>query len=256
MIAICAILKDELPFIDEWVNYHIKLGYDHIYLYDNDIISLCKSYIRLENRDRVTVNPIPNIDAIYNQGRIYEKCLRDYGNSYDWITFIDIDEFIVSSDIKGMFNSIPRRYDVVVFGSVFYSDCGNVISSGSVVERFKEPSRIKVYDTKSAVRCKSKGIFSGNAHRFYNRFERECYCTTDGSRFKYWGSSSVTAPFVANTYIKHYCTKSLSEFTEYKFPRLPDTVVKSRLAFERYYFSFNERTKEKIEYIDDYFRTI
>src|SRR5262245_25609317 len=35
-VCVVAILKDEDPFVEEWVAYHRLIGVDHFYLYDND----------------------------------------------------------------------------------------------------------------------------------------------------------------------------------------------------------------------------
>ena len=35
-VGICTIAKNENTYIDEWVRYHIHLGFDHIWLYGNN----------------------------------------------------------------------------------------------------------------------------------------------------------------------------------------------------------------------------
>lgn len=35
-IAICAIVKDEDFYIDEFIKYHLKLGVNHIYFFQNN----------------------------------------------------------------------------------------------------------------------------------------------------------------------------------------------------------------------------
>ena len=35
-LAVVAILKNEAPYVREWVEYHLVAGVDHFYLYDND----------------------------------------------------------------------------------------------------------------------------------------------------------------------------------------------------------------------------
>lgn len=34
-VAICTIVKNETLYLDEWVDYHIALGFSPIYIYDN-----------------------------------------------------------------------------------------------------------------------------------------------------------------------------------------------------------------------------
>ena len=35
-LAICAIFKNEAPYLLEWIDYHRRVGFDHFVLYDND----------------------------------------------------------------------------------------------------------------------------------------------------------------------------------------------------------------------------
>ena len=35
-VSLCAIAKCENLYIKEWVDYHLKLDFDHIYIYDNN----------------------------------------------------------------------------------------------------------------------------------------------------------------------------------------------------------------------------
>ena len=35
-ISICAIFKNEAPFLKEWLEFHLMLGIDHFYLYNNN----------------------------------------------------------------------------------------------------------------------------------------------------------------------------------------------------------------------------
>ena len=44
--AICAIAKNENDYINEWCKYHLNLGFDEIYIFDNnkDMIKDNKSF--------------------------------------------------------------------------------------------------------------------------------------------------------------------------------------------------------------------
>ena len=35
-VALVCIAKNEDNYIEEWVNYHLKLGFDKIFIYQND----------------------------------------------------------------------------------------------------------------------------------------------------------------------------------------------------------------------------
>ena len=36
MISICLLTKDENKYLKEWVQYHLSIGIDHFYIYDNN----------------------------------------------------------------------------------------------------------------------------------------------------------------------------------------------------------------------------
>jgi hypothetical protein len=33
--SICLIIKDENDYINEWLDWHLKVGFEHFYIYDN-----------------------------------------------------------------------------------------------------------------------------------------------------------------------------------------------------------------------------
>ena len=109
--VIMAPAKDEENYICEWIKYHLDLGFDKIYLYDNNDDSsilpkvlhynLDKSYI-----DRVIIYPIPGLKSFKRQ-----ICL-DFINEkeFKWCAVIDCDEFITLTshkNIKDYINSFP-----------------------------------------------------------------------------------------------------------------------------------------------------
>lgn len=92
-IAICAIFKDEARDLLEWLAYHRMMGVDHFFLYDNgssdggsDLIRRC-SFAR--NVTLTRWHDRPGQLSAYNHFRVH------YSRNFDWVGFIDIDEFIV-----------------------------------------------------------------------------------------------------------------------------------------------------------------
>ena len=33
--VICAIIKDETEYLEEWIQYHLEIGFNHIFLYQD-----------------------------------------------------------------------------------------------------------------------------------------------------------------------------------------------------------------------------
>ena len=45
-LAICAIFRDEAPFLDEWIAFHRLMGVEHFFLYDNGSVDNPRSNSR------------------------------------------------------------------------------------------------------------------------------------------------------------------------------------------------------------------
>jgi len=91
-VSLCLIFKDEGRFLKEWLDYHLTVGVDHFYLYDNnstdDYHTVVQPYI---DKGVVTLIAWPYQQA---QVKCYKHCLETYCNETKWIGYIDADEFI------------------------------------------------------------------------------------------------------------------------------------------------------------------
>lgn len=92
-LAVCAISKDEGPYLREWVEWHISKGVDRIYFYDNgstdDSAEILRPYIE---SGVVEYNYFPGHRM---QLAAYDHCIKRHRYDTRWLAFIDIDEFIV-----------------------------------------------------------------------------------------------------------------------------------------------------------------
>ena len=89
-IALVCIAKNEDKYIDEWLDYHLKLGFDQIYVFQNSWRYPSDGKYR-GNSD---VHWYP-FDGEVMQLKAYNNWIETYSEDYDWAAFIDVDEFIV-----------------------------------------------------------------------------------------------------------------------------------------------------------------
>ena len=107
-VIIFAIIKDEHHYIEEWVEYHHKIGIDHIYLLEDidskshqellskyDYVTLTKLIDVINDDDRNDI--INKIDKVHLAYKIFYRLYKD---KCDWCAFIDVDEFIMCDNIK------------------------------------------------------------------------------------------------------------------------------------------------------------
>lgn len=99
--SICAIFRNEAMFLREWIEFHILVGVEHFYLYNNfsedNYLEVLQPYIE---SGIVTLTDWP-IES--GQLSAYLDCFKRHKNHTDWIAYIDLDEFIClrkETDIK------------------------------------------------------------------------------------------------------------------------------------------------------------
>lgn len=92
-MSIACIIKNEGPYLREWLEYHKLIGVEHFYVYDNESSDNTKEVLQ------------PYIDAgdvtyIYFPGRdrqdpAYCHATAHFGQETRWMAVVDLDEFIV-----------------------------------------------------------------------------------------------------------------------------------------------------------------
>lgn len=92
-LVVCAIVKDEAPYIKEWIDYHLMVGVKRFYIYDNDSSDNLKQVLLPYIRQGLVI-------YIYYPGKAkqmpcYNEFIKQYGEKTEWVAFIDIDEFVI-----------------------------------------------------------------------------------------------------------------------------------------------------------------
>lgn len=124
-VSICAIFKNEAPYLDEWIAYHLLVGVNHFYMYNNnsedDYLSPLQKYI---DQGVVTLIQWPRNQA---QMECYLDCIDRFSIETNWLGFIDIDEFINPvdySDIYSFLTRFEKKYGSVVIYWKFFGTSG------------------------------------------------------------------------------------------------------------------------------------
>lgn len=91
-ISACLIFKDSAPYLREWLCFHLAVGFDHFYLYDNESQDDWRVIVQpFLDRGYITLVDFPGTGV---QQQAYNHCLQTYGRQSKWIAFIDDDEFL------------------------------------------------------------------------------------------------------------------------------------------------------------------
>ena len=100
-VSICAIFKNEAPYLREWIEFNHIVGIDHFYLYNNnsedDYLSVLQPYIE---SGLVTLINWPHKQK---QMECYMACIDEYASETKWLGFVDIDEFVVPKSTNSIY---------------------------------------------------------------------------------------------------------------------------------------------------------
>ncbi len=105
--VIVCIAKMEHDYIEEFVKYHLALGFKHIYLYDNEDEANSYNEILKNYMDNVTITHLPGFNNVYSVlgVMLHYFRLKIIPENIDKITHaihIDLDEFIVLKKHKNI----------------------------------------------------------------------------------------------------------------------------------------------------------
>jgi hypothetical protein len=206
-LSLVAPLKDEDPYLVEFVNYYLVQGVDHFYFYDNEsrvpVVDVLARY-----RDVCTVMRATG-DAV--QRRVYAHFRERFRRETKWVAVFDADEFVLPHRHDSL-REFLRDYDHcdgiginwVMFGDGHHRTppAGGVIANYLYREANQHPC------IKSVVKGEKLVGFFHNPH----------FATlAEGSVYVDAHMNALTSPFNANPttdviQLNHYFTKSEAEW--------------------------------------------
>ena len=216
-ISLVAIAKNEERYLLEWIAYHLAIGYDKITIYDNESsdnsVKLIKS---LAEEYPVDVIAWPSIPRFSPQRSAYSDAVRT-ADPEGWISFLDIDEFIVPwgfEGIKDFFNAAPEdtaslAINWLGFGSSHYTDANYT----SVVKTFTRCARFNwVNNRHFKTSARVSLIEEPHIHDLTVKSGRKL--ASDFSELKMSSEGRSLEPIYGGIQINHYQVKTWHEFSE------------------------------------------
>ena len=251
--AICTLAKMENAYIAEWVRYHLSIGFDHIFIYDNNTpdyapladcipADLAEQVTIVDWRNRQFSEHTPNVE-------VYDNWLVANADLFDWCAFIDCDEYIrLQRNLQELLNDVPDVFDAMLLNWHVIGDCGIIEGDESVPVQQRLTEAVVTTDHfifKTILRCSSQmRAISPSTFALDEQMMTVPYC-----------DCNFLAPLMTNSqlialdeydcWIDHYATKTLREFLKYKMPRLNAEHISTGLD---YFWRYNERTPEKEAY--------
>lgn len=238
-LAICAVFKNEAPFLLEWIAYHRAIGFDGFVLYDNDSTD--------GGADLVRRSAVGGMVKILHWPRrpgqlpAYRHFIYNFAADFDWVAFLDIDEFLLPARGDGIRGLLPAWRDfsaVVMHWRVFGSSGWESRPEGLVIENYvmRSPDALPVNrHIKSLVRCAELLDVTENPHEFQVAGP---VCDTAGRPAEMVGIRNAVCH--ENLVVNHYMTRSRQ-----------DWMAKIRRGSAMFEYSEPKYKQELLEHFDE-----
>lgn len=250
-VSICAIFKNEAPYLKEWIEYHKLIGVEHFYLYNNfsndDYMSILKDYI---DEGDVTLTEWPYEQA---QMQAYTDCVQKRSSDSKWIGFIDLDEFVVPLDSLDLYDILKKfeknRGSVIIYWKMFGSsgkverDLDKLVTEDFIVSWKKHTNIGKIFfntaydflpDTEKnhVMHHRMWTGYKGKIFPPVNVFDKVCIEELNSARKSF------------PVQINHYFTKSVQEW---KGKQTKGDVYFKRNPHDEQYFYYHEMKNGEID---------
>ena len=148
--AVILLIKDENRYLKEWLDWHLNLGFEHVYIYDNgekDHVQEIVDLYAAETQQKITVIDWTGHHTHIQQDA-YNHFLSNHKKDVRWGLFIDSDEFLRFTDGETTdVNTFLRSYEdyTEVWGyEVEYDANGHEIYENKPVrERFTRQTDVR-----------------------------------------------------------------------------------------------------------------
>lgn len=212
--AVCAIFRNEAPYLREWIEFHRIVGVERFHLYqnrsDDEWHAVLQPFI---NEGVVEVNDWPKEPPC--QMEAYQHFIDTHKGSPAWVAFLDCDEFLFSpcyETVPDVLGQMAPQWGAVGVNWLCFGASGHEQhASAPVIERFT---------------FRRADDFGPHVHiKSIVRMDRVISAGPDPHHFQVQGGTwsesgeQVSGPFTSRPShrllrINHYHTKSRQEFIQ------------------------------------------
>ena len=116
--AMCVIVRNEAPQVTEWILHHLLIGIEHVYIFDDCSADNLREVVApFVSKGLATLLYLKKDYKSQNQKYAYRFCQEHYSHIYDYIGYLDGDEYL--TPIKDLcITSTLEHMDVFQAGGI------------------------------------------------------------------------------------------------------------------------------------------
>lgn len=222
-VCLCVIAKNENLYIKEFVEYYKNIGYNKIFIYDNNeqngenFVDVIKDYIiigfvEIIHFKNINSNSTPQLEA-------YKDCYYKNNKIFNWLSFFDVDEYL---ELNKKYKNVKyfltdkkfKNCKNIKINWLFYFDKNKLYYENKTLQE-----RIKVFKYDDPVNSHIKSIVRGGLSTNYWKEAKDPHtsllnvtsCSSSGKIIEF-DSPFNKPPDYTNAKLKHYCYKSFEEY--------------------------------------------
>lgn len=202
-IIISTIVRDDESYLDEWIDYHTSIGFDHFVIYDHK----SKNPVLPKWGKKVTVYRCPRTDP-HKPNILHNYTLQEH--KCEWMSLLDVDEFIVLPENKTISELLD---DYKNFGGL----CLNYQIYGSSGHKKRPEGNVKdnyvwctnSWLTSNIVKSILQAQYTISVFNQHAAYTKKPIVTED---YKIWDAKTMISTPRKRGRINHYYTKSYEEW--------------------------------------------
>ncbi len=154
-MAICTLIKNEAPWVSDWIEYHRQLGVEHFYLYEDgstdNTLEVLKPYVEKGIVEVIPWATLPDHVALRDnrfdtyQMKAFNNCIHRCNGIVEWLAILDIHEYIFPTQHRDSLISLldresrKRTGTVALYRVIFDNDVAEIPNDQQVAGN-KHPS--------------------------------------------------------------------------------------------------------------------
>lgn len=242
-LSLVAIVKNEAPYIREWVCYYYLNGVEKFYIYNNESQDNLRDV--LVDFEKAGIVEIIDYPGKAKQVPAYNEALSKLRYKTQWLMVVDADEFVVVNENKKISEFLKdyEKYAALGINWVMYDYGGKVQKpQGLVMENYRtvhqnfHPKNLHI---KSIINPR-KVKLCVNPH--YCEYKKGCYAVNEN--FEKVVGPVTEAQSIGKVRINHYYCKSFEEYEAKVARGLADSYFKYTIKKEDY--AFDDATEDYV----------
>jgi hypothetical protein len=212
-IALATLAHNDELYIQEWIDYNLKLGFDDIHIFQNNWrLNNCNpnNKVHLHEYDGKSYLSAEPIWTRNIQAKCFTDFARKYYNEYEWCAFFDVDEFLVLKQHKNVKDFIDNYndFDCLIINWAMFGDSG-----------------LNTFDENNTSQLKR---FTKRKKTLHSQFKSICKLGPNVEHQIHWTSGSwVDTNFKhGNGAFNYYPDDTIAQLNHYYLRTYPEFLIK------------------------------